>query len=150
MPRPYSAFPTFNPNHTATRPAAKRAEGVEPRLAGVPLLEQAIGVERERGERRVGAEEPGHDGGAHPGLLEAGLERLHREPDQERPGDVDDEDAPRKRPRPPPDQLVEAVARQGAERSCDGDSDYDGHPLEDMGRACRSGPPASEAVLTTP
>ena len=52
-----AAFPTFSPNQTATRPASERAEGVEARLAGVALLEQAIRVERERRERRVGAEE---------------------------------------------------------------------------------------------
>ena len=91
------------------------------------LLEQPVGVERERRERRVRAEEAGHDGGAHPRVLEARLERLDHEADQERPGDVDDEDAPRERARAPADQLVEAVAGERTERAGDRDPDHDRH-----------------------
>ena len=69
------------------------------RPGAVALLEQPVGVERERREGRVGAEEARDDGEPHPGVLEARLERLDHEPDQERARDVDDEDAPRERAR---------------------------------------------------
>ena len=114
---------------------------LKPAWPGVTRLEQPERVEREGRERRVRTEEAGHDGGAHPGVLEPGLERLDHEADQERSADVDDEDAPRERPRAPADQLVEAVAGEGTEGAGDRDPDHDGHPAEDTGDRRRSSKP---------
>ena len=58
--------PELQPEPDRHEPGGERAESVEARLPGVTLLEQAVRVERERREGRVGAEEAGHDGGAHP------------------------------------------------------------------------------------
>ena len=58
--------PELQPEPDGDEPGGERAERVEARLPGVALLEQAVRVERERREGRVGAEEAGHDCGAHP------------------------------------------------------------------------------------
>ena len=62
----YSALPDLQPEPDGDEPGSERPERVAPGLSRVPLVEQAVRVERERRERRVRAEEARHDGGAHP------------------------------------------------------------------------------------
>ena len=58
--------PELEPEPDRHESGGERAERVEARLPGVALLEQPVRIERERRESRVGAEEAGDDGGAHP------------------------------------------------------------------------------------
>lgn len=64
--RPLYRASDLEPKPDCDQPGGQRAEGVQACLSGVALLEQAVGVERERRERRVGAEKSRDDRNAHP------------------------------------------------------------------------------------
>src|ERR687893_726357 len=91
---------------------------VAPVVAERRLLDQADRVDRERGEGGVRTAEPGaqHDRrGLREGVVEDGA---GEDPQQPRPGDVDDEDAPGKpHARAPLHRPVEQVAGGGPERA---------------------------------
>ena len=87
--------------------------------------EQAVALERQRREGRVGAEEADRDRRAEPGIDLEGLgQEREQEAERERAGEVDCERPPREGAgRAVRDQAVEAVAGERAERTGDGDTE---------------------------
>ena len=126
---PLSDPSEFEPEPDGGEPGGERAHRVRKRLADLAGVEQAVGVEGQRREGRVGPEKARHHGGPDPGLiLERGSSASTENPIRNAPVTLTTKMPHGNTDSCASDRLVDAVARDGPEGSCERDADDDGHP----------------------